>query len=55
VDALDAIAKKLITVAEELGYKNVFAMTTHPTIMAACRDNEFVNIGKYTTFFREVK
>lgn len=55
VDALDAIAKKLIEVAKELGYKDIYAMTTHPTIMAACRDNEFVNIGKYTTFMREVK
>ena len=54
-DAIDAIAKKLIEVAKELGYKNIFAMTNHPIVMAACRDNEFVSIGKYTTFFREVK
>lgn len=55
IDALDAIAKKLIEVAKELGYSHVFAMTTHPTIVAACRDNEFVSLGKYTMFFREVK
>ena len=53
VDAIDLIAKKLLTVAKELGYTHVFAMTKHPNIMAACVDNEFISIGQYNMFFRE--
>jgi hypothetical protein len=53
-DAIDLICKQLLQVAKELGYTHVFAMTTHPNIVAACRDNEFLEIGKYTTFFREI-
>lgn len=53
VEAINTICQRLLKVAQELGYTHVFAMTKHPNIIAACIDNEFVSIGRYTMYFRE--
>lgn len=53
-DALALIDDVLIETAKLLGYSQFFVFTQHPTIRTECTRQEYIDLGQYQMYCKEV-